>query len=121
MAELSTDYCLAVATSKPEIFAEQVIENTGLAKYFTGIFGADLAGERSKKADVIAHALNQLDKAPSVMIGDRKFDILGAKANHLQSIGVLYGFGDRQELAEAGADKIVENVAELPAVIKELL
>lgn len=121
LAELSTDYCLAVATSKPEVFAEQVIENTGLAKYFTGVFGADLAGERSKKADVIAHALNQLDKAPTVMIGDRKFDILGAKANHLQSIGVLYGFGDRQELAEAGADKIVENVAELPAVIKDLL
>lgn len=117
--ELAVEYCLAVATSKPEFYAKQIIESTGLSKYFSGIFGADLAGERSNKTDVIAYALAQLEETTAVMIGDRKFDILGAKANQLKSIGVLYGFGDRQEMLEAEADFIVATVEELPAAIKK--
>ncbi|MGG5370089.1 HAD family hydrolase [Enterococcus sp. AZ196] len=118
LTELSTEYYLAVATSKPEFFARQVLENTGLEKYFSGIFGADLTGERSKKADVIAYALNNLDKSPAVMIGDRKFDILGARKNDVKSIGVLYGFGDREELTEAQADIMVERVEEVAEAVK---
>lgn len=120
LTDLSKDYSLAIATSKPEFFAEQVIENTGLTKYFTGIFGADLAGDRSKKADVITYALEQLEGDTAVMVGDRKFDILGAKDNQLKSIGVLYGFGDRQELAEAGADLLVEKALEIPLALQRL-
>ncbi|MGX7205877.1 HAD hydrolase-like protein [Enterococcus pingfangensis] len=118
LAELSKDYPLALATSKPEIFAKQILENAGLSEYFTGIFGADLIGGRSKKTDVIAYSLEQSLAADGVMVGDRKFDIIGAKENHLNSIGVLYGFGDQQELTEAGADQIVALVDELPAAIK---
>jgi phosphoglycolate phosphatase len=91
-----------------------------LTKYFTGIFGADLAGDRSKKADVITYALEQLEGDTAVMVGDRKFDILGAKDNQLKSIGVLYGFGDRQELAEAGADLLVEKALEIPLALQRL-
>ena len=120
LTDLSEDYSLAITTSKPEFFAEQVIENTGLTKYFTGIFGADLAGDRSKKADVIKYALEQLEGDTAVMVGDRKFDILGAKDNQLKSIGVLYGFGDRQELAEAGADLLVEKALEIPLALQRL-
>ncbi|MGO3792749.1 MAG: HAD-IA family hydrolase [Enterococcus gilvus] len=120
LTDLSEDYSLAIATSKPEFFAEQVIENTGLTKYFTGIFGADLAGDRSKKADVITYALEQLEGDTAVMVGDRKFDILGAKDNQLKSIGVLYGFGDRQELAEAEADILVEKALEIPLALQRL-
>lgn len=119
LTELSEDYYLAVATSKPEFFANQVLENTGLSNYFSGIFGADLAGERSKKVDVIAYALEHLAEAPAVMIGDREFDILGAKANQLKSIGVLYGFGGRQEMVAAEADLIVEKVEELSAAVNQ--
>lgn len=116
---LYPDYVLAVATSKPEFFAKQIIENVGLTKFFTGIFGADLAGERSNKTDVIAYALRELQETSGVMIGDRKFDIAGAKANRLKSIGVLFGFGERQELMEAEADQIVETVEELTEAIKK--
>lgn len=119
LASLAPDYYLAIATSKPEFYAEQIIENTGLSKYFSGIFGADLAGKRSNKTDVIAYALAQLEETPAVMIGDRKFDIIGAKTNQIKSIGVLYGFGERNEMIEAQADRIVETVDELSAAIRQ--
>lgn len=119
LVELAANYTLSIATSKPEFYAKQIIENLGLSNYFSGIFGADLAGERSNKTDVIVYALAQLEETTAVMIGDRKFDIFGAKANQLKSIGVLYGFGDRQEMLEAEADFIVATVEELPAVIKK--
>ncbi|WP_251865772.1 HAD-IA family hydrolase [Enterococcus malodoratus] len=114
---LSADYVLAIATSKPEFYAKKILSNVNLSSYFTGIFGADLAGERSKKTDVIAYALEQLEGDSAVMIGDRKFDIIGAKENHLKSIGVLYGFGDLQEMTEAEADKIAATVEEIPAAV----
>lgn len=118
LEELFPDYVLAVATSKPEFFAKQIIESAGLMQYFSGVFGADLAGERSNKTDVIAYALKELGEDSGVMVGDRKFDISGAKANQLKSIGVLFGFGDREEMIDAKADQIVATVAELSAAIK---
>jgi phosphoglycolate phosphatase len=69
---------------------------------------------------VITYALEQLEGDTAVMVGDRKFDILGAKDNQLKSIGVLYGFGDRQELAEAGADLLVEKALEIPLALQRL-
>lgn len=119
LAKLEKEYCLVVATSKPEFYAKKIIETTGLARYFSGVYGADLSGKRSKKTDVIAYALDQLEGTSAVMVGDRKFDILGAKANFLRSIGVLYGFGDQQEMIEAEADIIITAVDELPDAVKQ--
>lgn len=117
---LSADYVLAIATSKPEFYAKKILADVNLSSYFTGIFGADLAGERSKKTDVIAYALEQLEGDSAVMIGDRKFDIIGAKENHLKSIGVLYGFGDLQEMTDAEADKIAATVEAIPAAVNRV-
>ncbi|GAA2909087.1 HAD hydrolase-like protein [Enterococcus pseudoavium] len=120
LTDLSQEYHLAIATSKPEAFAKQIIETAGLTNFFSGIFGADLAGERSTKTEVLRYALAQLEQVPGVMIGDRKFDILGAKANRLKSIGVLYGFGDLEELQEANPDQIIEKVEDIGAAIREI-
>lgn len=105
-----------LATSKPEVFAEQILSHFGLRSYFSFVGGATLDGSRNHKADVIRYVLesNKIEDAGQVvMIGDRKFDIQGGKACGLSTIGVLYGYGDRMELAEAGADRIVSSVAEL--------
>ena len=112
---------VVLATSKPEVFAKVVLEHFDLAKYFTYIAGSDMAGLRDRKADVIAYALSELDiqdKAEAVMVGDREHDIIGAKENGLDSIGVLYGFGDRAEHEAAGADYIVETVEALGELLQ---
>ncbi|MDA1640942.1 HAD family hydrolase [Bacillus cereus group sp. TH177-1LC] len=91
---------LFIATSKPTIFAEQVIEHFQLTNYFEGINGSNLDGTRIKKEEI-------------VMIGDRKHDIIGANHNEIASIGVLYGYGSETELTEVGATHIVNDVKEL--------
>ncbi|MCK3904021.1 HAD family hydrolase [Streptococcus suis] len=110
---------LAIATSKPEVFAKQILEYFGIAHYFDVIAGASLDSSRIRKSDVITYALAQLDYDPqtTIMVGDREHDIEGAKANQLDSIGVLYGYGTKQELDEAGATRIAQTVVDL----KELL
>lgn len=113
---------VVLATSKPTVFANTILEHFDLMKYFDVVCGSELDGSRVKKGDVIAYALEQvaeldavktLDKSLVVMVGDREHDILGAKENGLDSIGVLYGYGDRAEHEAAGADYIVETVNEL--------
>lgn len=107
---------LLVATSKPEEFTNRILEHFGLAEYFDFVAGATMDETRNEKADIIAYALKQIaDADPSkiVMIGDRKFDILGARENGIDSIGVLYGYGSRAELEEAQATFIVEKPEEL--------
>lgn len=112
---------LIIATSKPEFYAQPIVEYFGISADFDFIAGATLDGSRSKKADVIAYALSATQTAPdeAVMVGDRKFDIDGAKQNRLDSIGVLYGYGSREELDKAGATQIVRNVEELRGVLLE--
>ena len=107
---------LILATSKPEPFAKRILEHFGLSEYFTLIVGASFDHSRAEKWDVIEYALNAMqitDRQKAVMIGDRKHDIIGAKKTGLDSIGVLWGFGDREELSEAGADYILEQVGDL--------
>lgn len=106
---------LLIATSKPEIFAKQILAHFELDRYFTIIAGASLDDTRIKKGQIIAYALDQLEKinGKAVMIGDRKHDVIGAKQHQLDSIGVLYGYGDREELTTAGASHIVQTVEEL--------
>lgn len=89
-----------LATSKPTVFANVILEYFHLDKYFTCAVGSELDGSRVKKGEVITEALRQAgvtDKSLAVMIGDREHDILGAKENGIDSIGILYGYGDRAE------------------------
>lgn len=107
---------LIIATSKPEEFTLKILAHFDLLKYFDYVAGATMDGSRGEKADVIRYAIEISgiqDRSQAIMIGDRKYDILGAKENGLDSIGVLFGFGDREELSEAGANYIAENVEDI--------
>lgn len=102
---------LIVATSKPEIYAGRIIEHFGLSSYFDYVAGMELDGGRGTKAEVIRYALKVCgieDKQTVLMVGDREHDVIGAKEAGIDCLGVLYGFGDREELERAGADYIVE-------------
>ncbi len=100
---------LAVATSKPTVYSVRICEKFGLSQYFDHIIGSELDGRRVEKADVIEEALRVLgcSAAQAVMIGDRKFDILGAHQCGLKAVGVRYGYAADNELEDAGADAIV--------------
>ncbi|EJR61943.1 HAD hydrolase, family IA [Bacillus cereus VD115] len=107
---------LFIATSKPTIFARQVIEHFQLTNYFEDIIGSNLNGTRIKKEEIIAHILQHnegLNKEEVVMIGDRKHDIIGANHNGIASIGVLYGYGSENELIEVSATHIAKDIEEL--------
>lgn len=105
-----------LATSKPEVFAEKIAVRFGFAEFLDGVVGSLLDGRRVKKDEVVAEALARAsvrDKSKALMVGDRKHDIFGASANGIDSVGVLYGFGDRAELEGAGATAIAETVRDL--------
>ena len=111
---------LVLATSKPEEFAIRILEHFGLKKYFAVVAGASMDSSRSKKGDVIAYAISlceDFSKDTAVMIGDREHDIIGAKENGLKSIGVLYGYGDENELKTADADYIVSTTEDILKLI----
>lgn len=112
---------LVIATSKPEPFAKRIVEHFGLSPYFTLVAGASFDETRSEKWDVIEYAMDSLkltDRSEIVMIGDRKHDIIGAKKTGLESVGVLWGYGDREELTAAGADVIFDTVEQLTSLGK---
>ena len=105
-----------LATSKPEVFAVEILKHFQLDKYFDFIAGATMDETRVKKADVISYALDSCkrsDLSAAMMIGDREHDILGAKQIGLDSMGVLFGYGSREELEAAGATYIASNVADI--------
>ena len=109
-------HVLLVATSKPDVFAEMILERFGFAPYFDHVFGASMDETRTRKDEVIAYAMEHagiLDPADCVMVGDRKHDILGARENGMDSIGVLFGYGSREELLEAGATYIAESIPDI--------
>lgn len=111
---------VVMATSKPTVLAEQILKHFGLWDYFDFVSGSNMDNTRGSKEEVIRYALEQSGVTSGdsiVMIGDRKYDILGAKTYHLDSIGVLYGYGSKEELEEAGADYIVADVTELEKII----
>lgn len=115
-------FALLVATSKPEVFATEILQHFGLARHFKAIYGAALSGERSKKADLLAHVVQQqqLDPSSAIMIGDRCHDIVAGRGLGMKTIGVLWGYGSRLELVESGADVIVETVTALVSEIVQL-
>jgi len=108
-----------VATSKPENFAKEILAELGLDEYFDGIFGSTFDESRSTKDLVLKYAIEQsgADKERSVMIGDRYHDVQGAAANGIRCIGVLFGFGTKDELLCAGAYTVAENALELEKIL----
>ena len=111
---------LILATSKPQPFTDRIMEYFDLAKYFEFIAGSNMDGTRSKKAEVIAYALESCGitgKSNVVMVGDREHDIIGAKTVGIDSIGVEYGYGDYDEFSDAGATYIVKTVEELKGLL----
>lgn len=107
---------LGVATSKPEVMANQVLEHFELLPYFDCVCGASLQENRDQKAEAVGRCLEQLG-GRAIMVGDRHHDIEGARKNNIPCIAVLYGYGSRQEFEEAGAAYIVENIAQLDALL----
>ena len=105
---------LYVATSKPEETAMEVLEHFDLAKYFDRICGATFDGSRVSKSDVIAFLLEQIGRSDNiVMVGDTAFDVAGAAAHGIPTIGVSWGYGEVKDMVEAGAAAICENTDEL--------
>ena len=110
---------LAVASSKPTVFVERILKHFGIDRYFAVAVGSELDGTRVEKAQVVEEALRQLfgekpvEKDQVYMIGDRRFDVEGARAQGIESVGVAYGYGSMEELKEAKADYIVRSVEEL--------
>lgn len=116
-----TGRTVGMATSKPEEHAILILKHFHLDSYFDIMAGASMDRSRVKKADVLRYALEKggiRDKAGAVMVGDRENDMQGAKENGLASIGVLYGYGSREELEAAGADQIAATVADLKKCIE---
>ncbi len=99
-----------VVTSKPTIYSEKIIEHFDLSRFFRKVYGSNWDGSLTNKSDLIRFVLASESIAPSaaIMIGDRHHDITGAKENGLRTIGVLWGYGSRQELEDAGADALCE-------------
>ena len=112
-------HTLVVATAKPAVFARRIVDHFGLRRYFKTTYGSELDGTRADKARLIAHILQKesFDTAQSVMIGDRAYDMIGAKENGLSRCGVLWGYGSQDELERSGAQTVVATPSELiPAI-----
>lgn len=110
---------ISIASSKPTVLVERILEHFDIRKYFDSVVGSNLDGTRTKKEEVVEEALYQLQclKEKTAMVGDRKFDIEGARAFGLTGIGVSFGYAAENELQEAGADYIVDTVEELQKLL----
>ena len=122
----SAGVTLAVASSKPECFVHRILDRFGIEKYFDVIVGSELDGARSAKEEVVEEALLRLGvgeisgeerKRRCAMVGDRKFDIQGARAHGLTGVGVRFGYAPQGELEAEGADYIADTVADLAAFL----
>ena len=110
---------LFVATSKPEDMSNEILQKFELAPYFEVICGATLDGTRSKKADVIAYLLRQVEGAENiVMVGDTSFDVLGAAAHGIPTIGVAWGYGLVEDMVNAGAAAIADSPEQLYTLLQ---
>ena len=112
---------LAVATSKPELFSKQILEHFALTRYFDFIGGAAMDETRTTKVEVLSYALRELqvDPAKAVMIGDRENDMEAASLLGTERIGVLYGYGSKEELANAGAKVFADTPMDICRIISE--
>jgi phosphoglycolate phosphatase len=115
-------HVLHIATSKPEVFARRILDHFNLAGSFASIHGSKLDGTRSDKGELIAYIVGEqsIEHNDSVMIGDRKHDILGAINNDVPGVGVLWGYGSRDELEGAGATACIQQPNDLIQIISEI-
>jgi phosphoglycolate phosphatase len=113
---------LFVATSKPHVFATRIVEHFGLRHHFEQVFGSELDGTRVDKSDLLQYALKiaAVDPAKTVMIGDRSHDMVGAGNNGMKRIGVLYGYGSKDELIGAGAQQVCATPPAIPGCISRV-
>lgn len=114
---------LYVATSKPEEYSKRIMDKFDLSKYFEAVCGSNIDETRSTKAEVVAYTMETAGiKNPDniLMIGDRKHDVIGSKENGIKCCGVLFGYGNRQELEEAGAAFIASDINELEKILINL-
>ena len=109
-----------LVTSKVKIYAERIIEHLDFTRFFSGIYGPELGGRFDNKEELVEHLLDveQIDPKEAVFIGDRREDIAAGKKNDLRTIGVLYGYGTKNELLEAGADQLCCNPQETAAACR---
>ncbi|GAB3053295.1 HAD-IA family hydrolase [Acinetobacter apis] len=103
-------YNLYLATAKPQIYAQQILTHFNIAQYFRFAYGSELNGDRTNKAELIAYILEKegISAQDAVMVGDRKYDIIGAHANHMPAIAVTYGYGSAAERAEYVPDDTID-------------
>lgn len=112
---------LYVATSKPMTFAEKILKHFNLFSYFDAVIGSELDGTRSEKGDVISYVINEYklnNKDDIIMVGDRRYDVIGAKENGIDVIGVTYGYGSIDELRGAGATYLADSTMDIFHIIK---
>ena len=104
-------YILALVTSKPISYARKITKFFGASDYLDFEFGSELYGTRSDKTELINYALRKINIAPkdTVMVGDRSYDMIGAKNNKVLGLGVLYGYGNKKELLDSGASYLIES------------
>ena len=113
-------YILVVATSKPTVYAEEILKHFQIDDFFEGIIGSNLDGTRSAKAEIIQYIINEYSAyklADFIMIGDRKHDIIGANQCGIDSIGVTYGYGSMEELQSFHPTYIAETVEQLKSIL----
>jgi len=111
-----------LATSKALFFAKIVLEHYNITEYFDFISGSELDGTRVIKGEVIAYALEQTNTTVTssvVMVGDRRHDIIGAKSQKLCSVGILYGFGSKEELEAENADYLIDTIENLKTFLMQ--
>ncbi|MEK6205498.1 MAG: HAD hydrolase-like protein [Amylibacter sp.] len=122
--ELTTiDARLFIATSKPQVYAQQIAEHFGLLEPIERLFGSELDGSNSDKTALLQFALDEIGEDPSkcIMVGDRQMDIFGAKNNDIPNIGALWGYADHGELHMAEADMLAGAPEEIPEIAYDLL
>ena len=108
---------LAIATSKPHVYANRIVERFGLDRHVAAVFGSELDGTRSSKRELLAFALARSGGGSAAMVGDRRYDIDGARHNGIPAIGVSWGFAEAGELLEAGATALVSSGSELTSLL----
>lgn len=113
------EYQLFLATAKPTVYAKQILAHFQLDQYFTEMYGSELTGERTNKADLIAYILEQeqLNAQHCIMVGDRQYDVIGARANGIETIAVNYGYGTTQELAQVQPVAYISEFGQLIEVV----
>jgi phosphoglycolate phosphatase len=111
---------LFVASSKPQVYVERILGHFGLRRYFRHAFGSELDGTRTHKAELLEHALRETGTVArdATMIGDRSHDAVGAQANGIAFVGVLYGYGSVEEFASLGVERFAGQPAELPGLLR---